>query len=214
MIDVLKHIVENHIDMIDEISDKIRSIAIGPLSSQKGINYFNSGKDFTYQGVTYSIGTSFDRGTKLAQIRNAIMLTGENPHDYVIEGLFDENQMKKAEMCYAEAKKTVVDSSSNNNDVIDVLCCFLSKYNDEAAHKLGCNSINNAFGILSQKYGIKESTLKNLRDTFDPFFPESGRRGWWQKMDKISDRRKAIIDKFKTFNSVAEAYDYVKLFIE
>ena len=88
------------------------------------------------------------------------------------------------------------------------------RYNSEGAAMLGYKSANAALVAYAEAWNVKQSTLRNIRDTFDPFFPESGRRGWWQKMDAIGDRRKAIIDKFKTFADVNEAYEYISQVVE
>lgn len=233
MVDVLKHIIEKHFDMLDSIAANLTSVAIGSISEQKakGVTYFSVGSEFTYKGTTYSIGTSYGQDAKLAQIRKAIMLTGENPHDYVINGLFDEKQMKKAEESYSEANKSTAKSNKSktvkeekhagvnvselaslyeNNDSLcqDVLCCFLSKYSDDAVQMLGFTSTNKVFESYSEKLDSKPSTLKNIRDTFDPFF-DNGRAGWWQKKDKISERRKKIIDVFTACNTIDDAYSFV-----
>lgn len=48
------------------------------------------------------MGTSYGRNEKLAQIRNAIMLTGEEPQKFDINGLFNGKQFEEAEMRYYE----------------------------------------------------------------------------------------------------------------
>lgn len=48
------------------------------------------------------MGTSYGRNEKLAQIRNAIMLTAEEPQKFDINGLFNEKQFEEAEMRYYE----------------------------------------------------------------------------------------------------------------
>lgn len=83
--------------MLDILEQKLTSVSKKPISELKkaGINYFNSGSEFTYQGQIYSVGTSYGRNEKLAQIRNAIMLTAEEPQKFDINGLFNENSLKK-----------------------------------------------------------------------------------------------------------------------
>lgn len=110
--------------------------------------------------------------------------------------------------CTQEKQKRIKMSDEAKNK-IDVLACFLSKYNNDAAVLLGYNSVNKAIQGYAEAWGVKSNTISNVRDIFDPFFPESGRKGWWQLMDKISEERKALIDKFNTFNNVKEAYDFV-----
>lgn len=104
MIDVIKYIIENHFDMLDILEQKLTSVSKKAISELKkaGINYFNTGSEFTYQGQIYSVGTSYGRNEKLAQIRNAIMLTAEEPQKFDINGLFNEKQFEEAEMRYYE----------------------------------------------------------------------------------------------------------------
>lgn len=104
MIDVIKYIIENHFDMLDILEQKLTSVSKKVISELKkaGINYFNTGSEFTYQGQIYSVGTSYGRNEKLAQIRNAIMLTGEEPQKFDINGLFNGKQFEEAEMRYYE----------------------------------------------------------------------------------------------------------------
>ena len=104
MTDAMKYIIEKHFDMLDILEQKLTSVSKKPISELKkaGVNYFNSGSEFTYQGQIYSVGTSYGRNEKLAQIRNAIMLTGEEPQKFDINGLFNEKQFEEAEMRYYE----------------------------------------------------------------------------------------------------------------
>lgn len=104
MTDVMKYIIENHFDKLDMLEQKLTSVSKKAISELKkeGVNYFNSGSDFTYQGQIYSVGTSYDRSAKMSQIRNAIMLTGEDPHKFDINGLFNEKQFEEAEQRYFE----------------------------------------------------------------------------------------------------------------
>lgn len=208
---VIKFIVEKHFDMFDTLSEQLTCLKPGTLRSQTAA-YFHSGKEYTYQGQVYSVGTAYDLGKKLAQIRKAIILTGEDPHDYQIDGLFNEKQLKEAEERYAEMKAAGDPDikAETNMEAVEIICCFLSKFNNEAAMKLGCSSISNAFAMLSERYGVKESYIRNLRDSFDPFFPESGRKGWWQNMDRFGASRQQLIDRFKAFKNVDDAFSFVK----
>jgi hypothetical protein len=217
MTDAISEIIERHFDMLDDIADELTSVSVDSLSNLGSISYFRTGKEYKHGSVIYSIGASYDRSQKLAQIRKAILITGEDPRSFEINGLYDDKQFAKAMANYEEKSKNKPLKDAENtspvtdteNDKVDLLCCFLSKYNDEAASCLGYKSVNAAMTAYSDNWGVKKSTMKNIRDTFDPFFPESGRRGWWQKMDSISARRKAIIDKFKTFGNVTEAFEYL-----
>ena len=124
MIDVMKYIIENHFDMLDILEQKLTSVSKKAISELKkaGVNYFNTGSEFTYQGQIYSVGTSYDRSAKMSQIRNAIMLTGENPSDFVIDGLFNEQQLEKAMLCY---------NNVNSSDSSEEVAAIARKQGDE-----------------------------------------------------------------------------------
>ena len=129
MIDVMKYIIENHFDMLDILEQKLTSVSKKAISELKkaGVNYFNTGSEFTYQGQIYSVGTSYDRSAKMSQIRNAIMLTGENPSDFIVDGLFNEQQLEKAMLCY---------NNVNNSDSSEEVAAIARKQGDEV-YKIG-----------------------------------------------------------------------------
>lgn len=87
MIDALKFIMEKHFDKREELADKLLSVKLAPMSELTSFTYFRSGGEFVYQGITYSIGTSFSRTDKLKQIRKAISICGEDITQFGIEGL-------------------------------------------------------------------------------------------------------------------------------
>ena len=124
MTDVMKYIIEKHFDMLDILEQKLTSVSKKSISELKkaGVNYFNTGSEFTYQGQIYSVGTSYDRSAKMSQIRNAIMLTGENPSDFVVDGLFNEQQLEKAMLCY---------NNVNNSDSSKEVAAIARKQGDE-----------------------------------------------------------------------------------
>ena len=124
MTDVMKYIIENHFDMLDILEQKLTSVSKKAISELKkaGVNYFNTGSEFTYQGQIYSVGTSYDRSAKMSQIRNAIMITGENPSDFVVDGLFNEKQLEKAMLCY---------NNVNNSDSSENVAAIARKQGDE-----------------------------------------------------------------------------------
>ena len=124
MTDVMKYIIEKHFDMLDILEQKLTSVSKKSISELKkaGVNYFNTGSEFTYQGQIYSVGTSYDHSAKMSQIRNAIMLTGENPSDFVVDGLFNEQQLEKAMLCY---------NNVNNSDSSKEVAAIARKQGDE-----------------------------------------------------------------------------------
>lgn len=88
MIDALKFLIEKHFDKRDELA-KLSSIKFASMSELSEIVYFRAGGEFSCNGVTYSIGTSFSRQDKLKQIKKAIEICGEDIGQFQIEGLDD-----------------------------------------------------------------------------------------------------------------------------
>lgn len=83
---------------------------------------------------------------------------------------------------------------------------YLSRVNMKAVHDLGYRSFSEAFNKLAEILGQKPSTIKNMRDEFDPYF-DNGRVGWYQRQLRAS--RKEIFEKFKDISDEALA-DVVK----
>src|SRR5260221_7322940 len=57
---------------------------------------------------------------------------------------------------------------------------YLSKYDSLGLKKLGFESFVEAFNIIGYALGSKPASIKNYRDEFDPFFPNS-RKGWHKR---------------------------------
>lgn len=86
MIDVLKFLMEKHFDKREELAG-LSSIKLSPLSELSGVSYFRTGEEFSCNGVTCSIGTSFGRADKLIQMAKAINICGEDSSQFEIAGL-------------------------------------------------------------------------------------------------------------------------------
>ena len=71
---------------------------------------------------------------------------------------------------------------------------YLSRFNKEALASLGYQTFSEAFNDLGKILGQKPSTIKNMRDEFDPYF-ENGRVGWYQK--GLSASRRKVFDEFQ-----------------
>ncbi len=102
MYDMIHAIIEKHPDMLPALSEALTCVAIQPLSELRDIPYFRVGREFAINGITYSIGTSYGRDAKLAQVRAAIRVTREDPNLFAAEGLFTEKQFQKALELYRE----------------------------------------------------------------------------------------------------------------
>lgn len=94
MVDTLKFIMEKHFDKRDELAE-LTSIKLSPMSALTDITYFRTGDEFSYQGVIYSIGTSFSRQDKLKQIIKAINICSEDISEFQIDGLDDVKKPAK-----------------------------------------------------------------------------------------------------------------------
>lgn len=86
MVDVLKFLVEKHFDKREKLAELL-AINLAPMSELSDSTYFRTGNEFSYNGVTYSIGTSFGRQDKLKQIIKAVKICGEDIAQFQIEGL-------------------------------------------------------------------------------------------------------------------------------
>ena len=83
LVDVLKTLMEKHFDKRDKLA-KLPAIELESIDNLRWNNYFSSGKCFSYQEVTYSIGTSFGVEAKKSVIRRALKICGESPDVFKI----------------------------------------------------------------------------------------------------------------------------------
>ena len=81
-----------------------------------------------------------------------------------------------------------------NYSILNLIGYGLSKFNDKFIREFNFTS-KTAFYNFCVENKISETvgTVKNRMDLFDPFFPENGREGWWQKGDAYI-HRKILID--------------------
>jgi hypothetical protein len=74
---------------------------------------------------------------------------------------------------------------------------YLSKFDDEALRILGFEGVQQAFNTLGYAIGSRPASIKNYRDEFDPYFPNS-RKGWHKR--PIREYCKTILDDFSILN--------------
>ena len=100
-----------------------------------------------------------------------------------------------------------------NYEILNLLGYGLSKFNDNFIREFGF-STKTAFYDFCIKNKIAETvgTVKNRMDLFDHFFPENGRRGWWQKGDAYI-HRKILIDSLFGNEDVKGYTNIVKLYL-
>jgi hypothetical protein len=101
-----------------------------------------------------------------------------------------------------------------NYHILNLIGYGMSKFNIDFISFFGCTT-KTAFYDYCIKCGIADSvgTIKNRQDLFDYFFPESGRRGWWQKGNAYI-HRKIHIDSLFGSKNVQEYADIVKLYLQ
>ena len=84
-----------------------------------------------------------------------------------------------------------------NYELLNLIGYGLAKFDDRLLEGLGFKT-KSAFYQYCVDLGVADtpSTVKNRMDMFDPFFPESGRRGWWQRADDYAHRKIHIDGQF------------------
>jgi len=101
-----------------------------------------------------------------------------------------------------------------NYEILNLLGYGLSKFDNAFIKEFGFTTKTYFFNYFVE-IGIVEtgSVVKNRMDLFDPFFPNNGRRGWWQKGDAYI-HRKYLIDSLFGNENVKGYSDIVKLYLK
>ncbi len=101
-----------------------------------------------------------------------------------------------------------------NYEILNLIGYGLSKFNHDFIKEFGFNT-KTAFYDFCVDNKIAETTgvVKNRMDLFDQFFPNNGRRGWWQKGDTYI-HRKILIDSLFGNENVKEYSNIVKLYMK
>ncbi len=100
-----------------------------------------------------------------------------------------------------------------NYEILNLIGYGLSKFNDDFIKEFGFKT-KTSFYEYCVNIDIAETvgTVKNRMDLFDHFFPDNGRRGWWQKGDAYI-HRKYLIDSLFGNENVKGYSDIVKLYL-
>lgn len=92
------------------------------------------------------------------------------------------------------------DSSAESTEITDklsedtlVIAYFLSRMDMEGVKALGYKNFSAAFKELGKLIGRKPSTIKNIRDEFDPYF-NNPRAGWYQR--PLRKSRQIVYEKY------------------
>ena len=101
-----------------------------------------------------------------------------------------------------------------NYEILNLIGYGLSKFNDDFIKEFGFKT-KTAFYEYCVSINIAETvgTVKNRMDLFDHFFPNNGRKGWWQKGDAYI-HRKFLIDSLFGNENVKGYADIVKLYLK
>jgi hypothetical protein len=105
-------------------------------------------------------------------------------------------------------------SKHENYEILNLLGYGLSKFDSAFIKEFGFTTKTHFFDYFVE-IGIVEtgSVVKNRMDLFDPFFPNNGRKGWWQKGDAYI-HRKHLIDSLFGNENVKGYADIVKLYLK
>ena len=100
-----------------------------------------------------------------------------------------------------------------NYEILNLIGYGLSKFNDSFVKEFGFSTKTDFYNFCVQN-GVAETigTVKNRMDLFDHFFPENGRKGWWQKGDAYI-HRKLLIDSLYGDESVKSYANLIKLYL-
>jgi hypothetical protein len=101
-----------------------------------------------------------------------------------------------------------------NYEILNLIGYGLSKFNNEFIKEFGFLT-KTSFYIFCVENKIAKTVgiVKNRMDLFDHFFPENGRKGWWQKGDAYI-HRKIIIDSLFGNENVKGYANIVKLYMK
>jgi hypothetical protein len=102
-------------------------------------------------------------------------------------------------------------SKHENYEILNLIGYGLSKFNNEFVQEFGFTTKISFYkfcvdNTIAETVGI----IKNRMDLFDPFFPENGRKGWWQKGNAYI-HRKILIDSLFGDENVKGYANIVKL---
>ena len=101
-----------------------------------------------------------------------------------------------------------------NYEILNLIGYGLSKFNNDFIKEFGFKT-KTAFYEYCVNIGISETvgTVKNRMDLFDHFFPNNGRKGWWQKGNAYI-HRKYLIDSLFGNENVKDDGNIVKLYLK
>ena len=108
----------------------------------------------------------------------------------------------------------VTDRSKHRNyEVLNLIGYGLAKFGNDFIKEFGFSTKTAFYNFcIKNEVANTAGTIKNRMDLFDYFFPESGRKGWWQKGNAYIHRKIYIDSLFG--NEDANGYaNVVKLYL-
>ncbi|TAF09127.1 MAG: DUF3883 domain-containing protein [Flavobacteriia bacterium] len=101
-----------------------------------------------------------------------------------------------------------------NYEILNLLGYGLAKFDNEFIKQFGFKTKTAFFDYFVELKIVETgSVVKNRMDLFDPFFPNNGRKGWWQKGDAYI-HRKYLIDSLFGNENVLGYSNIVKLYLK
>jgi hypothetical protein len=88
-----------------------------------------------------------------------------------------------------------------NRKLALIVSYYLSKFNRDALNNLGYPTFTEAFKDISAKLNVKSSTIKNMREDFDPLHPNNGRVGWYQR--ELRPSRLNVVENYSHLSELA-----------
>lgn len=70
------------------------------------------------------------------------------------------------------------------NRKVSIIAYYLSKFNMDAVHALGCDTYTSVFESVSTRFGKSNNYMKLRRDEFDVFMGGT-RKGWHNRAPKV-----------------------------
>lgn len=87
-----------------------------------------------------------------------------------------------------------------NNVLALIVAYYISRFDRKFLYNLNFKTFKEAYEVIGEKLTVKPSTIKNMRDEFDPIHPND-RKGWYQR--ELSPSRLAVIERYNVFSEDA-----------
>ncbi|SMM99003.1 FIG00710469: hypothetical protein [uncultured Candidatus Thioglobus sp.] len=105
------------------------------------------------------------------------------------------------------------ENKHKNYEILNLIGYGLSKFNNDFIKQFGFSSKNSFYQFcVDNKVAETVGTVKNRMDLFDHFFPNNGRKGWWQKGDAYI-HRKILLDNLFGGENVEGYANIIKIYL-